>query len=198
MIGNWKKINLKKRYINRILCWIKKINIKKCCIVGDNTVFDFYVSCRYDYKYSISFGNNCVLFGNYHTQDNGIIEIGDNVTVRYNTRIGAVNHIKIGNNVIISNNVTIYDNNNHPTSVSERINICNNFFDDDVWKWKHSRSAPVVIEDNVWIGESATILKGVHIGKGAIVAMGAIVTKNVPDFAIVAGNPAKIVKYLNQ
>ena len=96
MVGNWKKINLKKRYINRILCWIKKNNIKKCCIVGDNTVFDFYVSCRYDYKYSISFGNNCVLFGNYHTQDNGIIEIGDNVTVRYNTRIGAVNHIKIG------------------------------------------------------------------------------------------------------
>jgi len=66
----------------------------------------------------------------------------------------------------------------------------------DAWSAKHSSSAPIIISDNVWIGERATILKGVSIGQGAIVAMGSVVTKDVPDYSIVAGNPARIVKYL--
>ena len=52
----------------------------------------------------------------------------------------------------------------------------------------------VVVEDDVWIGANVTILKGVHIGKSAIVAAGALVTKNVPEFAIVGGVPAKVLK----
>lgn len=53
---------------------------------------------------------------------------------------------------------------------------------------------PVVIEDDVWIGRRALILPGVRIGQGAIVAAGAIVTKDVPPYAVVAGNPARIIK----
>ena len=53
----------------------------------------------------------------------------------------------------------------------------------------------IIIDDDVWIGQNAIILSGVHIGQGAIVAAGAIVTKDVPPYAIVAGNPAKILKY---
>lgn len=53
----------------------------------------------------------------------------------------------------------------------------------------------VKIEDNVWIGDRAIILQGVSIGKHAIVGAGAVVTKNVPDYAIVGGNPAKVIKY---
>jgi acetyltransferase-like isoleucine patch superfamily enzyme len=54
-------------------------------------------------------------------------------------------------------------------------------------------TAPVFIEDDVWIGCNATILKGVRIGRGAIVAAGAVVTKNVPPLAIVAGVPACVI-----
>jgi len=54
---------------------------------------------------------------------------------------------------------------------------------------------PIVVEDEVWIGTNALILSGVKIGKGAIVAAGAVVTKDVPNYAIVGGNPAKIIKY---
>ena len=68
----------------------------------------------------------------------------------------------------------------------------------DLWHAKHSDHAPIKIHDNVWIGERAIILKGVTIGKGAIIAIGAVVTKDVPEYAIVAGNPARIVKYLKQ
>jgi maltose O-acetyltransferase len=53
---------------------------------------------------------------------------------------------------------------------------------------------PIIIEDDVWIGSRVTILKNVRIGKGAIVAAGSVVTKNVPPYAVVAGNPARVVK----
>lgn len=53
----------------------------------------------------------------------------------------------------------------------------------------------VIIDDYAWIGHRATILPGVHIGKHAIVGAGAVVTKNVPDYAIVGGNPARIIKF---
>ena len=66
----------------------------------------------------------------------------------------------------------------------------------DLWHAKHADHAPIKICDNAWIGERALILKGVTIGRGAIIAMGAVVTKNVPDYAVVAGNPASVVKYV--
>lgn len=53
---------------------------------------------------------------------------------------------------------------------------------------------PIIIDDEVWLGTNALIMSGVHIGKGAIVAAGAIVTKDVPPYAIVGGNPARIIK----
>jgi maltose O-acetyltransferase len=58
------------------------------------------------------------------------------------------------------------------------------------------RSAPVVIEDEVWIGYNATILKGVHIGKGAMIAPGAVVVRDVPAGTLVAGNPAVAIREL--
>jgi acetyltransferase-like isoleucine patch superfamily enzyme len=56
---------------------------------------------------------------------------------------------------------------------------------------------PVRIDDDVWIGRNVIILKGVHIGVGAIVGAGSVVTKDVPSYAVVAGNPAKIVRNLD-
>lgn len=185
-----------KKFIRNFYFRILEKRISRKCIVGKNTKLCYRTTCNMEKKNSIRFGSNCVIYGTYTTQEDGIIEIGDNTTVRSNTKLGAVDSIKIGNNVIISNNVTIYDNNNHPTSVTERETICKNLLDDEVWKWKYAASAPVIIEDNVWIGERATILKGVRIGKGAIVAMGAVVTKDVPELAVVAGNPARVVKYI--
>ncbi|MBR0310679.1 MAG: hypothetical protein IJQ97_07320 [Paludibacteraceae bacterium] len=55
----------------------------------------------------------------------------------------------------------------------------------------------VVIDDNVWIGEKSSILPGVHIGRGAIVAANSVVTHDVPAYSVVAGVPAKVIKQLN-
>lgn len=64
----------------------------------------------------------------------------------------------------------------------------------DYKNWEFVNSAPVYIKDKAWIGFNSIILKGVTIGEGAIVGAGSIVTKDVPDWTIVAGNPAKIVR----
>ncbi|MBL4677498.1 MAG: hypothetical protein JKY70_15040 [Mucilaginibacter sp.] len=56
---------------------------------------------------------------------------------------------------------------------------------------------PVIIEDNVWIGETVSVLPGVTIGKGSIIGASAVVTKNIPPYSIAVGNPAKVIKTYN-
>lgn len=91
--------------------------------------------------------------------------------------------ITIGNNVIFGPRTVIwtYNHNYHATSAIP-------YDGPDILK-------PVIIRDNVWVGLGAVILPGVTIGEGAIIGAGAVVGKDVPDCAIVAGNPAQIVKY---
>lgn len=145
-------------------------------------------------KGNIKIGNNAKIMGRMVSSNGGKIEVGNNFYMGIDTLIGASNSIKIGDCVIISNDVRIYDNNNHPTDPKARERMSKEGFSNDNWAWKHAQSAPVVIEDNVWIGQYCTILKGVTIGKGSIVGTRAVVTKDVPPYTVVAGNPAKVVK----
>ena len=62
-------------------------------------------------------------------------------------------------------------------------------------KYEASSKGDIIIDDDVWIGYGATIMSGVHIGQGAVVAAGSLVTKNIPPYAIVGGIPARIIKY---
>lgn len=147
-------------------------------------------------KSNIVIGSNCEINGTILAEGIGKVSIGQYTTIRFRSIVHAINRIEIGNYVIISNNVTIMDNNNHPVSPQARIEMSKSGFYSDLWSCKHSSNAPIIIEDNVWIGEKATILKGVRIGKGSIVALGAIVTKDVPPYSIAAGNPARVVKQI--
>ncbi len=178
----------------RIKVKYKLAKFKAYAKMGDNVTLGPMANITKAPTASITIGNNCDLLCNLVARSNGCIKIGDYTTIRGYSVIGAVNKILIGNYVIISNNVHIYDNNNHPTDPQRRIELSTSGFYSEKWAWEHSESAPVVIEDNVWIGERSTILKGVHIGKGAIVACDSVVTKDVPENCIAAGNPAKIVK----
>ena len=144
----------------------------------------------------ITIGNNCDLLCHLIVRDQGLLTIGENTTIRSNSYIGCVKRITIGNNVIISNNVHIYDNNNHPTDPLKRLEMTRSGFYSSLWEWSLSDIAPINIEDNVWIGERSTILKGVTVGQGSIVGCDSVVTKDIPPFCIAAGNPAKVVKHL--
>lgn len=103
--------------------------------------------------------------------------------------------ITLGDDVVISWGVTIVDHNSHAVAWEDRAS--------DVldWgrghkDWSSVKILPVLIEDKVWVGFNAIILKGVTIGEGAIVAAGAVVTKDVPPHTIVAGNPARVIRNL--
>ncbi len=161
---------------------------------GENLEVGTISVCKADKPGLISLGNHCRVYGALQSQGDGTIRIGDHTCIYRKSVLGSVSSITVGNCVIISNHVHIYDNNNHPTSPKIRREMCKNGFDGDPWCWTHADSAPIVIEDNVWIGEYAAILKGVTIGTGAIVASHAVVTKDVPPYTIVAGNPARVVK----
>ena len=149
-------------------------------------------------KDNIIVGNNCRINGVLLSVGDGKIIIGDNFYLGAGSHIGSAKDIRIGDNVIISNHVKIYDNNNHPTLPKLREEMSKNYNNRNLWSWQMAEKAPVIIEDNVWIGEYAAILKGVKIGKGSIIGMHAVVTKNVPELSVVAGNPAKVVKKLTE
>ncbi len=188
------------RFIKHMPTRIKRrynyTKFKKFSQFGENLDLNSRSDCVADKRGTINIGNNCRIFGRLVTQDDGNITIGDNTCIYERTFIGSVNRISIGNGVVISNHVHIFDNNNHPTSPKERMKMVEDGFDGEAWRWKYSDNAPIVIEDNVWIGEYSAVMKGVHIGKGSVVAAHAVVTKDVPEYSIVAGNPARVVKRL--
>jgi maltose O-acetyltransferase len=115
------------------------------------------------------------------------------------SRIWTTEQITIGDYVLISHLVDIIDNNSHSFDWSDRRRDAENLFEKKI-EIDRSRidTAPVIIENDVWIGAKSTILKGVHIGRGAVVAAASVVTKNIDPFTLVAGSPARVIRELPQ
>lgn len=126
--------------------------------------------------------NNSQLKHDVIIQGTGSFSIGENSYVSSFSVIGVNEKISIGKNVMIANAVSIRDT--------------DHVFDDITKPMRDQGlvTAPVVIEDDVWIGHGAVITKGVTIGTGAVVAANAVVTKDVPKNTIVGGVPAKTIK----
>lgn len=119
---------------------------------------------------------------------NPTIIIGDNCCLGECIHISSVSKVVIGNGVLTGRRVTIVDNDHGSLTKNDLkippINRTLSFNE-------------VIIGDNVWIGDKVTITKGVHIGEGAIIAANAVVTKDVPEFALVGGVPAKVIKIVS-
>ncbi len=135
--------------------------------------------------------------------DKGFISIGDKCFINGGTQIISRSSVVIGNYVTIAWGVTIYDHDSHSLSFLERRkDVEQQLLDSKTGNliknknWGTVSSKPISIENDAWIGMGAVILKGVIIGRGAIVAARAVVTKNVEPFTVVAGNPAVFVKRL--
>lgn len=124
----------------------------------------------------------------------GRIEIGDHCYVGEGTRIWSLSYVRLGDRVFLSHGVNVHDNDAHSLSAAERhrhfrelVQLGRASFVENV------AAGEIVIEDDVWIGFNATILKGVRIGEGAIVGACSTVTRNVAPHTVVAGNPAVVV-----
>lgn len=113
------------------------------------------------------------------TLPEGQMEIGDNVFVNFGTSLVAANRISIGDDCLIGTHVIVMDCDFHRV-------------DDKSWD---TSGLPVIIEDRVWLGNRSIVLKGVRIGHDAVVAAGAVVTRDVPPRTVVAGNPARVVRH---
>ena len=150
---------------------LQVVSVGEKCVIGKNVAITAW----------------CKFRGKTFTPE---ITIGDNVSIGFNSHITSINKIVIGNNVLMGKHVLITDN-SHGCSEHSEIGIPPS-------KRSLFSKGEVIIDDNVWIGEKASILPGVHVGYGAIIAANSVVTKKVPAFSIVAGCPAKIVKILNK
>lgn len=109
------------------------------------------------------------------------VELGDYSGIGIRARIGG--RTIIGKHVMMGPDVSIYVRNH----MYDRTDI-------PMDQQGFSDERPVIIDDDVWIGARVIILPGVHIGTGAVIGAGAVVTKDVPDYAVVGGNPARILK----
>lgn len=167
----------------------------------------------------VMIGKNCTIIGNVSVIGSGKITIGDNfcmtsgehinpicanlqgsfftdssnakITICNNvgmssTRMWIHDSLSIGDNVKIGGNVLLIDTDCHP--MSYEIRRTSN---------EGTKSAPIVIEDDVWIGAQSIVLKGVTIGARSIIGAGSVVTKDIPADCIAVGNPCKVIRSLN-
>jgi acetyltransferase-like isoleucine patch superfamily enzyme len=129
----------------------------------------------------------------FNVEPDGMVEVGDD-TILAGAVFMCAEHISIGKRCIISYNVTIADCDFHPRDPELRkSDAIANAPEGDRSQRPPLITRPVIIEDDVWVGIGAIILKGVHVGKGARIAAGAVVTSDVIAGARVAGNPARVV-----
>lgn len=198
--------------MNIIFTKIKNLLTRKKRLAILNQYYSIGKDSIYDPEYSLevripadrkflTIGSGSVVFGKYVFETNiGSIKIGDRSYIGGGLFI-CTESIIIGNDVMFSWGCTVADNNAHSIRSADRVN------DISDWKrgynegslakyknWEMVAKGPVIIKDKAWIGFNVIILKGVTIGEGAIVAAGSVVVKDVPDYSIVAGNPAKIIK----
>ena len=128
-------------------------------------------------------------------QSSARISIGSRTHIGGRTLLAAASSIEIGDDVLIAFEALIMDHNSHSLRFSERHHDVQDWISGKK-DWSSVAMAPVKIGNKAWIGARAIVLKGVTIGEGAVVAAGSVVTRDVPPWTIVGGNPAKIIRSL--
>lgn len=112
------------------------------------------------------------------------IEVGKNFFANYNCTIIDVAKVKIGNNCQLAPNVSIYTA-GHPIHPASRNTM-------------YEYGIEVTIGDNVWIGGNTVIVPGVHIGSNTVIGAGSVVTKDIPDWVVAAGNPCRVIRSITE
>lgn len=202
-----------RNFIKRICKWIyivgrhetylqeryaERNRITATCIVDDTCDLTQEANVRNltGERYNLQIGANSLIRGELIVYNfGGCIKVGRDCFIGPSTRIWSCGSIEIGDRVLISHNVNIHDNNSHEFNPTKR-------HEDFLFMLENKGllrpadlgAKSIVIEDDAWIGFNSVILKGVRIGKGAIVGAGSIVTKDVEPYSVVIGSPAVKIK----
>jgi acetyltransferase-like isoleucine patch superfamily enzyme len=164
-------------------------------VVGSNCVVDSSFCFKHYYATAavgLRLGRNVTIWrASLAVEEHGVLDIGDDCYIA-NASLVCSAHIVLGARVLVAGGVTVADADFHPLDPARRLadTIALSPVGDRTRR-PRVEARPVIIEDDVWIGYNATILKGVRIGAGAIIAPGALVMRDVPAGAQVAGNPAR-------
>lgn len=184
----------------------KYLDIHKSSILNNSNLrFDLPLSLE-DRKYLVV-GRECIISGTFiFESQKGKIEIGNNVHIG-SAQFISRNKIEIHDDVTAAWDIVFYDHNSHSIFWDERkednSQCYKDFFNHNGntvhnKNWGNVVDKPIIIHSKVWIGFGVTILKGVTIGEGAVIGAKSVITKDVPPWSVVAGNPAKVVKILNK
>jgi len=181
----------------KIYCNNEK-ELRKRAIIGQSPKIKGPIIINNISKDQLVIGNNVIMrYNSFFCFEKGKLSIGNFCYFGNHTQIDAAEEIQIGDYCMFSNNIMIQDHTSHPISPRKRKEQLINLqrIPTDIYDTKIEK---VIIENNVWIGMDALILRGVTIGEGSIVAARAVVTKDVPPYSIVAGNPSKVVKVIEE
>ncbi|HEY8900000.1 MAG TPA: acyltransferase [Chthoniobacterales bacterium] len=147
----------------------------------------------------ITFGRECLIEGHIVTEaSDSRISVGDNVYVGGGTVVDCTLAITIEDDVLISYGGVIADSDNHDIRYSVRKHDLKAWRNGGFTDWEQRPRSPIVIKKGAWIGARVIVLKGVTIGEGAVIGAGSVVTKDVPDWTVAAGNPARVIREISE
>jgi len=197
-----------KKILNKIEKVNSKINFKyiqfpESTFLLGNTNIDFRMIP--ENRIYVDIGSYCMINANFTFEtQSGNVHIGNNV------HMGGVHficrsEIEIGDDVTMAWGIVLYDHDSHSVDWCYRMKDNNQCYHDYVTSngnnivnkdWSHVKTKKIKIESKVWMGFDVTVLKGVTIGEGSVIAAKSVVTRDVPPWSLAAGNPARIVKKL--
>lgn len=167
--------------------------------IGEGTVISpRNLSLRARDNTRLTVGSDSIIEGSLVIECAGAsIRIGNRTFIGGGTTLGSASSIFIGDDVLVSFDVLVMDHDGHSLSFTERSNDTKDWARGEK-DWSNVLTQPVRIESKSWLGAKVIVLKGVTIGEGAVVAAGSVVTKNVPAWTLVAGNPARTIRDLER
>lgn len=135
----------------------------------------------------IAFGEGTALTGSvvpleFIAHEGAHLVIGNHTFINYGSSISAHQRVEIGDHCLIGHYALILDNDQHDLTKHDVL----------------PPSAPVIIEDHVWIGSKVTILPGVHIGRYSAIGAGSVVTRDIPSHCLAVGSPARVIRRMDQ
>lgn len=179
--------------------WFRKVSGRATCMLDSTVRIQRSARIRNirGDNHFIRVGSNSLVAGELLVfAHGGEISVGAWCFLGEGSRIWSSCSIHIGDRVLISHNVNIFDSLTHPLNANSRHEQFRSIMSSGHPTDLDLGEKPVKIDNDVWIGAGASVLRGVTLGEGAVIGTGAVVSKDVPPFTVVAGNPATVIREL--